>query len=74
MIDTSTLGTALLTFLGGLVSGIIIKTEFWWNSKSPAEKIDTIQDGMKIIEDGKIEPAEIEEFSKEHLCDPNART
>lgn len=69
-IDMETIKTILITFFSGLLTGLLI----WWRSKSPAEKIDTIQDGMKIIEDGKIEPAEIEEFSKEHLCDPNART
>lgn len=62
-LDTESIKNLILTFLGGVITGIIM----WWSSKTLAEKIDTLKDGAKIVEDGKIEPSELESFVNEHV-------
>ena len=49
-----------------IAAGILAVILIWWKTKPTPEKIDTIEDGMKILEDGKVTPTELKEFCEEH--------
>ena len=67
MIDTTTIGTAVVTFIGGLLSGIVLRTKFWWSAKTTAQKKALVDDALTAFQDGKLTIDETRNIINKHM-------